>query len=85
MMKRRFLLPLTLFLLFLLTGCADKNSADKYLGEQITMIKEKDSGKLSRLLEEGIEESNKNYTLQFPDDTKVLHTLCVVSAISIGV
>lgn len=70
MMKRRFLLPLILFLLFLLTGCTDKDSADKYLGEQITSIKEKDPETLSFLLEKGIEESNDKYTLQFPKELK---------------
>ena len=51
MTKRRFLLPLILFLVFLMTGCKDKDSAGKCLGEQITSIKEKDSEKLAFLLD----------------------------------
>ncbi len=70
MTKRRFLLPLILFLVFLMTGCKDKDSAGKCLGEQITSIKEKDSEKLAFLLDKGIQESDRKYTLKFPEELK---------------
>lgn len=70
MKKRLLLLALTVLLLFILAGCSDKNSADKYLGEQITSIKETDAEKLSFLLADGIEESNSQHILQFPEELK---------------
>lgn len=70
MKKRLFLSTFTAFLLLILTGCTDKNSADKYFGEQITSIKETNPEKLSFLLEDGIEESNSLYVLEFPEELK---------------
>ncbi len=70
MKKKLFLFTLTLLLPFILAGCGDKYSADQYLGEQITSIKESDAEKLNFLLEDGIEESNSLYILQFPDELK---------------
>lgn len=70
MKKKLFLFTLTLLLPFILAGCGDKYSADQYLGEQITSIKEDDAEKFSFLLEDGIEESNSLYILQFPDELR---------------
>ena len=68
MRKRTFLIP-CLFALALMTGCSKEN-ADKYVGEQITSIKENGSEKFTELLEEGIAESNESYVLQFPEELK---------------
>lgn len=68
MRKRTFLISYV-FALALLTGCSKEN-ADKYVGEQITSIKENGSEKFAALLEEGIAESNASYVLQFPDELK---------------
>lgn len=70
MRKISILLPLILLLSALLAGCGEKDSADRFVGEQITAIKEKDPEKLSFLLEEGISESNKRYALRFPEELK---------------
>lgn len=70
MRKRQFLFTLTLLLSFILAGCSDKDSADQYFGEQITSIKETDAEKLSFLLEDGVEESNSQYILQFPEELR---------------
>lgn len=68
MRKRTFLIS-CVFALALLTGCSKEN-ADKYVGEQITSIKEDGSEKFAALLEEGIAESNESYVLQFPEELK---------------
>lgn len=69
MRKRTFLIP-CLFALALMTGCSKEN-ADKYVGEQITSIKENGSEEFTELLEEGIAESNESYVLQFPEELKI--------------
>ena len=53
----------------LLTGCSD-NAAGKYVGDQITSIKEKGSGSFDTLLDEGIAASNDAYVLQFPEELR---------------
>lgn len=64
-------LPLFVTLLFLIgaAGCGGE-SADQYVGEQITAMKEKDTSSFALLLDQGIEESNSIYTLQFPEELK---------------
>lgn len=69
MKKNHSLLILTGVLIFLLTGC-NKYSADKYIGEQITSLKEEDNEAFIPLLEEGIAASNESYALQFPEELK---------------
>lgn len=69
MKKKHLLLILTGVLIFLLTGC-NKYSADKYIGEQITSLKEEDTEAFIPLLEEGIAASNESYALQFPEELK---------------
>lgn len=68
-MRKRTLLISCLFALSLLTGCS-KDTADKYVGEQITSIKEKGCDTFTKLLDEGIAESNETFVLQFPDELK---------------
>lgn len=68
MRKPGLLIP-CLFALAVLTGC-NKDTADKYVGEQITSMKEKGSDSFAALLEEGIAQSNEAYTLQFPEELK---------------
>ena len=68
MRKPGFLIP-CLFALAVLTGC-NKDTADKYVGEQITSMKEKGSDSFAALLEEGIAQSNEAYTLQFPEELR---------------
>lgn len=53
----------------LLTGCS-QNGADTYVGEQITSLKEKDTDAYSDFLQTGIDESNQQYVLSFPDELK---------------
>lgn len=60
----------TLLLAFVLGGCSGKKSADAYVGEQITKLKEDSAEGLSTILEEGIAESNETYILQFPEELK---------------
>ena len=64
-----FLLFPALLGLLLLAGCGGK-SADQYVGEQITAMKEEDPGAFTFLLEQGITESNALYTLQFPQELR---------------
>ena len=66
--KRLFLLTALIFVI--LCGCGNKDTADKYVGEQITAVKEGSSDKLSLILDDGISESNELYVLQFPDELK---------------
>lgn len=80
MKKRGLLRTSLLFLILFLTGCSDKGSAEEYLGEQITTVKEKDFEKLSFLLEEGIEKSNEQYVLQFPTELKEPYLLFLQEA-----
>ena len=53
----------------LLSGCNQKD-ADAYVGEQITSLKGKDTDTYSDFLQSGIDESNQQYVLQFPDKLK---------------
>ncbi len=70
-MKKMILLVMTsLFLAFVLVGCSGKESADAYVGEQITKLKEDGASGLSVILDEGIAESNETYILQFPEELK---------------
>lgn len=69
MKKKHLLLVLTGILVFLLTGCGG-DSADKYVGAEITDIKKQDATALTFLLEEGMEESNDLYALSFPEELK---------------
>ena len=64
-----FLLFPALLGLLLLAGCGGK-SADQYVGEQITAMKEEDPGAFTCLLEQGRTESNALYTLQFPQELR---------------
>lgn len=68
-MRRRTLLILCLSALALLTGCS-RNTAEKYVGEQITSIKEKGCDSFTKLLDEGIAESNETFVLQFPEELR---------------
>lgn len=68
MRKKGLLIP-CLFALAMLTGCS-KDTADKYVGEQITSMKEKGSDSFTTLLDEGITTSNEAFTLQFPEELK---------------
>lgn len=81
MKKRGLLRTSLLFLILFLTGCSDKDSAEEYLGEQITTVKEKDSRQLNFLLEEGIEKSNGQYVLQFPNELKEPYLLFLQEAL----
>lgn len=70
-MKKRELLTIAiLFLVFLLGGCGNKQTAEKYVGEQITAMKEENASLFSPLLEQGIAESNSQYVLEFPEELK---------------
>lgn len=55
--------------IFLLGACGNKKSADQYVGECITELKEKDRA-LSAAMDAGAEESNGQYVIQFPDELK---------------
>lgn len=70
MKKNFFLIFATLLLsLSLFTGCS-KESADTYVGETITSMKNEKTDKFALILDEGIAESNENYVLQFPVELK---------------
>lgn len=69
MKKKHLLLLLTGVLIFLLTGC-NKYTADKYVGEQITSLKEEDTEAFVPLLEDGIAASNDSYGLEFPEELR---------------
>ncbi len=68
-MRKPIFLISGLCALALLTGCS-KDTADRYVGEQITSMKEKGSDTFASLLEEGIAKSNEEYVLQFPEELK---------------
>ena len=73
-MKKKLLsvlLVLCMAASMLLTGCGGQ-SADEYLGEQITALKEKDTDRFESLLENELAESMdvNTYTLTFPDELK---------------
>lgn len=68
MKKLRLFIP-CLLALFLFAGCS-RNTADKYVGEQITSMKEKDTENFTALLEDGIAESNEEFILQFPEELR---------------
>lgn len=66
-MKSKHLLLCLLFSSCLLAGCGGK-SADEYVGETITSLKEGDASSFSNLMTAGIEESNTDFVLQFPEE-----------------
>lgn len=68
MRRRTLLIPCLLALVFL-TGC-NKDTAEKYVGEQITSMKEKGCVSFTKLLDEGIAESNEQFVLQFPEELR---------------
>lgn len=68
MRKPTFLIS-CIFAFALLTGCSD-SGADKYVGEQITSIKENGSDSFDTILDAGITESNESYVLQFPEELR---------------
>lgn len=68
MRKPTFLIS-CIFAFALMTGCSD-NGADKYVGEQITSIKENGSDTFGAMLDEGIADSNELYVLQFPEELR---------------
>lgn len=70
-MKKKIILLLTVCaaVCIYLTGCS-KESAEKYVGEQLTSMKEKDTSRFAPLLEEGIAKSSENYVLEFPEELK---------------
>ena len=55
--------------ILLFTGCSQKG-ADTYVGEQITALKETNADAYSDFLQAGIDESNQQYVLSFPDELK---------------
>lgn len=63
-------LAFSLLMGLLLAGCGSKESADAYVGEQITKLKENSTEGLEAVLEKGIAESNETYVLQFPEELK---------------
>lgn len=67
MKKKGTLLCLLFASLAVLTGCS-QDSASKYVGEQITSMKEKDADTFSVILEDGKAASNKQFVLQFPEE-----------------
>ncbi len=67
---RRLSLLAAIILVFFTGGCNEKDTADKYVGEQITAMKEEDAGQFSSFLDEGIAKSNSSYVLQFPDELR---------------
>ncbi|MCF2679460.1 hypothetical protein JQM69_01845 [Faecalicatena contorta] len=69
-MKKIRLILMTLLVFALLAGCGSKNTAEKYVGSQITDIKEGNVDLLSSVLDAGIEESDSLYTLSFPEELK---------------
>lgn len=68
-MKKLISLIPCLLALILLAGCS-QNSAEEYVGEQITSMKEKDTDNFTALLEDGIAESNESFILQFPEELR---------------
>ena len=68
-MRKSGFLILCLFAIAVLTGCS-RDTADKYVGEQITSMKEKGSDNFATLLDEGIAESNEAFVVQFPEELK---------------
>lgn len=69
MKRSRIQLLFALFLILAFSGCGGE-SADQYAGEQITAMKEEDTSSFALLLDQGIEESNAVYTLQFPEELR---------------
>lgn len=53
----------------LLSGCSD-NSAGNYVGERITSLKNTDHAAFTSLLDVGIEASNQEFVLQFPEELR---------------
>ena len=72
MKKMCFSLLFCLLFAAAVSGCSGfgGESADKYVGERITAMKEEDTASFALLLDQGIEESNSLYTLQFPKELR---------------
>lgn len=68
MKKIKLLIPCLLTLL-MLAGCS-QDSAEKYVGEQITSMKEEDIDNFISVLDDGIAESNELFVMQFPEDLR---------------
>lgn len=70
--KMKVLFPCLLLLCFVIgSGCEKKESADDYLGRQITRAKEND-GELSEVLEDGISsvKDEEEFVVDFPEELK---------------
>ena len=59
-----------ILLAILLPGCKSKYTADQYVGEQITTMKNSAPESFASLLDDGIAKSNETYVLQFPEELK---------------
>lgn len=69
-MKKKIILSAAFLLSMLfLAGCG-KDSADKYVGEEITSMKKEKADCFAAVLEDGIAKSNQEYVLQFPEELK---------------
>lgn len=69
-MKKKIILSAAFLLSMLcLAGCG-KDSADKYVGEEITSMKKEKTDGFASVLEDGIAKSNQEYVLQFPEELK---------------
>jgi len=82
MKKRGLLLLITLSLALFTGGCKNEDTADKYIGEQITAMKEGNTEYLSLLLDKGIMDSNNLYVLQFPEELKEPYLTFLQKALS---
>ena len=69
-MKKKIILSAAFLLSMLcLAGCG-KDSADKYVGEEITSMKKEKADCFAAVLDDGIAKSNQEYVLQFPEELK---------------
>lgn len=70
-MYRKYLLPLllSLFCLFLFTGCS-KEGAEQYVEKELNAVKENGSEEFTQLLDDEIAKNTENFTLEFPEELK---------------